>query len=312
MGLGWRLLPTCPRTDASPAVPSRPRLLLRPDSLPIRSLPVHSRKSPRQIRLALSQGGRAHEGHHECVIIIVHTTVQLLIEALSPKDLLFVGQNRKRHLRSRQPLTAERHAMNPPSVVQNRTPSTSLASISLHAVWILCSPAALRPRYQQQRPAKPWEVDVQQRSRRARCLLIAEERGRGKRRQARGTAGHRVRPAGYRIGFLSLRFHRKTKALSDERSGPSVRGQAVKTILPSSGGARTASWCGRLGGPWQGPGLGRDRSWTLVRVRGSGLSSSFRNVDGHVPPEALREWAEHMQKYTGRVVLRRDSGEDDT
>ena len=68
-------------------------------------------------------------------------------------SLRSAARNRKRHHRSRrcQLLTAERQAVNPLSVVQNfRSLSTTLPFISLHAVWIPCSPAAFRFREQQQ------------------------------------------------------------------------------------------------------------------------------------------------------------------
>ena len=87
-------------------------------------------------------------------------------------------EDRKRHLRSRrcQRLTAERQAMNSPSDVQNtRNPSASLAFISLHAVWILCSPAAIRLRNQQQQSSYGASQTLgsgQERSRRARNLLV--------------------------------------------------------------------------------------------------------------------------------------------
>ena len=65
-----------------------------------------------------------------------------------------------------QLLTAELQAMNPPSLVQNtKNLSTSVAIISLHAVWILCSPQGFGSGISNSSPAKPWEVDAQERSR---------------------------------------------------------------------------------------------------------------------------------------------------
>ena len=67
-GCCWRLLPSCPQTGTSAsgtisATAPSPRAC--PRSLPIRSSPLPSWKSPHQIRLALPQVGRAHRvGHH--------------------------------------------------------------------------------------------------------------------------------------------------------------------------------------------------------------------------------------------------------
>ena len=71
-------------------------------------------------------------------------------------------ENRKRHLRSFrcQLLTAERQAMNPPSI---RNPSTSLAisvDLLLSRSVSAQEPAAAVP--PMSAPAKPWEVDAQE------------------------------------------------------------------------------------------------------------------------------------------------------
>ena len=68
-GCGWRLLPSSPRprTSASgtiPATASSPRA--DPRSLPVRSSPLHSRKSAHQNRLALPQEGRTHQATVNC------------------------------------------------------------------------------------------------------------------------------------------------------------------------------------------------------------------------------------------------------
>ena len=81
----------CPRVPGptpQPAVPFRPRLLLRePTTHPTLAAPFV--KSPRQVRVAHPQEGRAHRAcHHH-----VPGHCQLLIEERPSKDLLFVGQN---------------------------------------------------------------------------------------------------------------------------------------------------------------------------------------------------------------------------
>ena len=84
-GCGWKLLPSCTQTGTILATAPSPRAY--PRSLPIRSSPLHSWKSPHQIRLALPQGGRAHSvchGSGHC---------QLLMKARSTEHLFFVGQN---------------------------------------------------------------------------------------------------------------------------------------------------------------------------------------------------------------------------
>ena len=79
-GCGRKLLPSCPRTGTSnsgttSATAPSPRAC--PRSLPVRSSPFHSRKSPHQIRLALPQRGRTHRvRHHD-----VPGHCQLLMEA---------------------------------------------------------------------------------------------------------------------------------------------------------------------------------------------------------------------------------------
>ena len=91
-GCGWRLLPSCPRTGTSASgtiLATAPSPKAHPRSHPIRSSPVHSRKSPHQIRLALPRAGRTHRvSHHH-----VPGHSQVLTEAHSPKDLLFAGRN---------------------------------------------------------------------------------------------------------------------------------------------------------------------------------------------------------------------------
>ena len=91
-GSGWRLLPSCHRTGTSasgiiPATASSPRA--DPRSLPVRSSPLHSRKSAHQNRLALPQGGRTHRErpHH------VPGYCQLLTGARSLIDLRSEGQS---------------------------------------------------------------------------------------------------------------------------------------------------------------------------------------------------------------------------
>ena len=119
---GWGLLPECARTPASPpaycTVPAAvPSARAHARSISVSASMVPPRKSSR--RVALSQGCR---------------------------------ENRKRHLRPDrcQLLIMERQAMNLLIDTQNtRCLSTSLASISLTAVGILCSPAAFRFRDQQ-------------------------------------------------------------------------------------------------------------------------------------------------------------------
>ena len=122
-GRGRKLLPSCTRTGTSAS--GTISATAYPRSLPIRSSPLHSRKSPHQIRLALSQQSRAHRVCHH------HGSghCQLLTDARSPKNLLFVGQN-----------------------VRGLSVDPTLIPVldALHAVWILCSPAAFRLRNQQQ------------------------------------------------------------------------------------------------------------------------------------------------------------------
>ena len=149
---GWRLLPECARTSASAsACCTVPAAVLsaraHPRSLSVSASMVNPQKSPQRVRLALSQGCR---------------------------------ENRKRHLRSRrcQLLTAERQAMNPPSVVQNTRNRVHHSGI--HFASCSMNPLLTRSVSAQESatavllmsaPAKPWEVDAHERSQRAQNLL---------------------------------------------------------------------------------------------------------------------------------------------
>ena len=89
-GCGWGLLSSSSWTSASgtiPATASSPRAY--PHSIPVRSSPLHSRKSAHQNRLALPQEDRTHrERHHH-----VPGHCQLLTGARSLTDLRFVGES---------------------------------------------------------------------------------------------------------------------------------------------------------------------------------------------------------------------------
>ena len=90
-GYDWRLLPSSPQTGTSVSgtiSASAPSPRACPRSLPVRSSPLCSRKSPYQIRLALPQGGRAHRVRHNHV----PGHCQPLTGARPPVYLLSVGQ----------------------------------------------------------------------------------------------------------------------------------------------------------------------------------------------------------------------------
>ena len=107
-----------------------------------------------------SARARSHSQSVSASIVLPWKSPHRVRLALSQRS----REKRKYHLHSSRChlLTAERQPMDPVSIVQNTRSLSTLALVSLYTVRIFCSPAAF------------WhmEVDTQERSRRARTLLV--------------------------------------------------------------------------------------------------------------------------------------------
>ena len=117
------------------------------------------------------RSGRGSFSKSSFVLIVCFSLVGPPTEESPHRVRLGCRENRKRHLSQRRCQLILSVSCKTSEVL------STLAFISLHTVRMLCSPAAFRLRNQQQQSSnvgafKPWEVDAQERSLRARRLLL--------------------------------------------------------------------------------------------------------------------------------------------